>query len=170
MLTKISKLHLSYSTKSCRHTLSPNEKILRHIYFFVAFCDNGDRQREPCTVFSTRSENFRLFSSNLKLSSADCLKLNQSKILSSGKARKKYSCVSGHPTDPTKWPPTEKLYNWYSFQGIWSLSDVRKSHRFMKNHVQIYVPKRPRTYEEHLLILLNSSIPDISSSMLTILA
>ena len=47
MLTKISKLHLSYSTKSCRHTLSPNEKILRHIYFFVAFCDNGDRQREP---------------------------------------------------------------------------------------------------------------------------
>ena len=48
MLTKISKLHLSYSTKSCRHTLSPNEKILRHIYFFVAFCDNGDRQREPC--------------------------------------------------------------------------------------------------------------------------
>ena len=48
MLTKISKLHLSYSTKSCRHTLSPNEKILRHIYFFVTFCDNGDRQREPC--------------------------------------------------------------------------------------------------------------------------
>ena len=48
MLTKISKLHLSYSTKSCRHTLSPNEKILRHIYFFVAFCDNGDRQSEPC--------------------------------------------------------------------------------------------------------------------------
>ena len=48
MLMKISKLHLSYSTKSCRHTLSPNEKILRHIYFFVAFCDNGDRQLEPC--------------------------------------------------------------------------------------------------------------------------
>ena len=49
MLMKISKLNLSYLTKSCRHTLSPNEKILRHIYFFVAFCDNGDRQREPWT-------------------------------------------------------------------------------------------------------------------------
>ena len=44
---KISKFNLSYLTKSCRHALSPNEKILRHIYFFVAFCDNGDRQREP---------------------------------------------------------------------------------------------------------------------------
>ena len=55
MLTKISKLHLSYSTKSCRHALSPNEKILRHIYFFVAFCNNGHRQREPClSEFSTR--------------------------------------------------------------------------------------------------------------------
>ena len=48
MLMKISKFNLSYLTKSCRHALSPNEKILRHIYFFVAFCDNGDRQREPC--------------------------------------------------------------------------------------------------------------------------
>ena len=47
MLMKISKFNLSYLTKSCRHALSPNEKILRHIYFFVAFCDNGDRQREP---------------------------------------------------------------------------------------------------------------------------
>ena len=50
MLMKISKLNLSYLTKSCRHALLPNEKILRHIYFFVAFCDNGDRQREPCYV------------------------------------------------------------------------------------------------------------------------
>ena len=50
MLTKISKLNLSYLTKSCRHTLSPNEKMLRQIYFFVAFCDNGDRQRVPCYV------------------------------------------------------------------------------------------------------------------------
>ena len=48
MLTKISKLKLSYLTKSCRHALSPNEKILRHIYFFVAFCNNGDQQPEPC--------------------------------------------------------------------------------------------------------------------------
>ena len=24
------------------------KKILCHIYFFVAFCDNGDRQRKPC--------------------------------------------------------------------------------------------------------------------------
>ena len=38
----------------------------------------------------------------------------------------------------------------------------------MKNHVQIYIPKCPRTYENHLLNLLESSIPDISSSMLTI--
>ena len=55
MLTKISKLHLSYSTKSCRHALSPNEKILRHIYFFVAFCDNGDRQREPCNASMSKN-------------------------------------------------------------------------------------------------------------------
>ena len=37
MLTKISKLNLSYLTKSCRHTLSPNEKILRQIYFLSHF-------------------------------------------------------------------------------------------------------------------------------------
>ena len=70
MLTKISKLHLSYSTKSCRHTLSPNEKILRHIYFFVAFCDNGDRQREPCcSLFNFRlGHNFLTVKAiNLKL-------------------------------------------------------------------------------------------------------
>ena len=48
MLTNISKLNLSYLTKSCRHALSPIEKILRHIYFFIAFCDNGDRQGKPC--------------------------------------------------------------------------------------------------------------------------
>ena len=48
MLTKISKLNLGYLTKSCRHTLSPNEKMLRQIDFFVAFCDNGKRQRVPC--------------------------------------------------------------------------------------------------------------------------
>ena len=34
LLTKISKLNLSFMTKSCCHTLSPNEKILHHIYFF----------------------------------------------------------------------------------------------------------------------------------------
>ena len=39
---------------------------------------------------------------------------------------------------------------------------------FMKNHVQIFVPKGPRTYEKHLLNLLKSSIPDISTSLLTI--
>ena len=50
MLMKIIKLNLSNLRKSCRHALSPNEKILRHIYFFVAFCDNGDRQRKPCAI------------------------------------------------------------------------------------------------------------------------
>ena len=40
----------------------------------------------------------------------------------------------------------------------------------MKNHVQIYVPKRHRTYEKHLINLLKSSIPDISASTLTILS
>ena len=34
-------------------------------------------------VFSTRLENFLLFSSNLKLASADCFNLDPSKILSS---------------------------------------------------------------------------------------
>ena len=34
MLTKISKLNLSYSTKSCRHALSPIEKNLApHLFF-----------------------------------------------------------------------------------------------------------------------------------------
>ena len=27
--------------------------------------------------------------------------------------KKKNNCVSGHPTDPRKWPPTEKLSNWF---------------------------------------------------------
>ena len=80
MLMKISKFNLSYLTKSCRHALSPNEKILRHIYFFVAFCDNGDRQREPCTVFPACLDNFLPFSSNFKLSSANAFSLEQSKI------------------------------------------------------------------------------------------
>ena len=35
-------------------------------------------------MFSTRLENFLLFSSNLKLSSVKCFNLDQSKILSSG--------------------------------------------------------------------------------------
>ena len=61
MLMKISKFNLSYLTKSCRHALSPNEKILRHIYFFVAFCDNGDRQREPCQIFlRVKNESFQI--------------------------------------------------------------------------------------------------------------
>ena len=34
--------------------------------------------------------------------------------------------------------------------------------------MQIDVPKRPRTYEKHLLNLFESSIPDNSTSMLTI--
>ena len=37
MLTKISKLNLSYLTKSCRHTLSPNEKILPKFIFLSHF-------------------------------------------------------------------------------------------------------------------------------------
>ena len=53
-------------------------------------------------------------------------------------------------------------------QGVQSCRYVHESRRFMKSKVQICVPKRPRTYENHLLNLLKSSIPDISSSMLTI--
>ena len=55
-----------------------------------------------------------------------------------------------------------------STQGVRSRRTVRESRRFMKNHVQIYVTKRPRTYGKHLLNLLKSSIPDISASTLTI--
>ena len=54
-----------------------------------------------------------------------------------------------------------------STQGVRSRRNVRESRRFMKNHVQIYVPKRPRTYEKRLLNLLKSSIPYISASTLT---
>ena len=36
------------------------------------------------------------------------------------------------------------------------------------NHIQIYVQKRPRTYEKHQLNLLKSFIPDISTSTSTI--
>ena len=61
-MMKISKLNLSYLTKSCRHALSPNEKILRHIYFFVAFCDNGDRQREPCEGRNGKKSTFSVLS------------------------------------------------------------------------------------------------------------
>ena len=53
-------------------------------------------------------------------------------------------------------------------QGVRSRRNVRESHRFMKNHIQIYVPKCPRTYKKHLVNLLRSFIPDIS--MLTILS
>ena len=52
-------------------------------------------------------------------------------------------------------------------QGVGSRRNVHESRRFMKNHVQIYVPKRPRTYEKRLLNLLKSSIPYISASTLT---
>ena len=45
--------------------------------------------------------------------------------------------------------------------------NVCESRIFLKNHVQIYVPKCPRTYEK-LLNLLKSSIPDIFTSTLTI--
>ena len=36
-------------------------------------------------------------------------------------------------------------------QGVQSHRNVHESHRFIKNQVQIYVPKRPRMYEKHLL-------------------
>ena len=52
--------------------------------------------------------------------------------------------------------------------GVQSRRNVRESRRFMKNHVQIYVPKCHRTYAKHLLNLLKSSIPDIFTFMLTI--
>ena len=53
-------------------------------------------------------------------------------------------------------------------QGVRSRRNVCESRRFMKSNVQIYIPKRHRTYEKHLLNLLKSSIPDISASTLTI--
>ena len=59
---KISKLNLSNLIKSCGHALSPSEKML---FFFVAFCDNGDRQRKPWD-FSNKS--FKIFSEMAGLS------------------------------------------------------------------------------------------------------
>ena len=53
-------------------------------------------------------------------------------------------------------------------QGVQSRRNVCESRRFMKNCVQIYVPKRPRTYEKHLLNLLEPSISEIFTSTLTI--
>ena len=50
-------------------------------------------------------------------------------------------------------------------EGVRSRSNVRESRRFMKNHVQTFVSKRPRTYEKHLRNLFKSPIPDISTSM-----
>ena len=46
-------------------------------------------------------------------------------------------------------------------QGVLSHRNVRKSRRFMKNHVHIDVSKHLRKYEKHPLDLLKSSIPDI---------
>ena len=54
------------------------------------------------------------------------------------------------------------------FLGVRLRRNVRESRRFMKNQVQIYVPKCPGMYEKHLLNLLQSSIPGISTSTLTI--
>ena len=50
-----------------------------------------------------------------------------------------------------------------SWQGVRSSRNVCELLRFMKNHIQIYVPKCSRMYEKHLLNLLESSIPDIST-------
>ena len=47
------------------------------------------------TVFSTLLDTLLPFSSNLKLSSANSLSLDQSKILSSGNGLKKYSMNGG---------------------------------------------------------------------------
>ena len=49
-----------------------------------------------------------------------------------------------------------------------SRRNVRESCRFMKSHIQIYVPKFLRTFEKHLLNLLKSAILDISTIMWTI--
>ena len=46
------------------------------------------------------------------------------------------------------------------WQGVRSRRNVCELHRFMKNHIHIYVQTRPRSYENHLLNLLKSSIPD----------
>ena len=53
-------------------------------------------------------------------------------------------------------------------QGVQSRRNVRELRRFMKSHVQIYIPKRHRMYEKYLLNLMKSSIPDISARTLTI--
>ena len=53
-------------------------------------------------------------------------------------------------------------------QGVQSCRNVHESRRNMKNHIKIHVPKCPRMYKKHLLYLLKSSIPDISTSTLTI--
>ena len=47
-------------------------------------------------MFSTHLENFLLFSSNLKLSSANCLNLNQSKILLSGNGLNLHCIISNY--------------------------------------------------------------------------
>ena len=60
------------------------------------------------------------------------------------------------------------LFVLFSLQGVQLGRNVSELHRFMKNQIQIYVPKRSRTYEKHLLDLLKSSIPDIFTSTLTI--
>ena len=56
----------------------------------------------------------------------------------------------------------------YNNQGVRSRTNVRESHRLKKNHVQINVPVRPRTYKKRLHNLFKSSVPDISTSTSTI--
>ena len=53
-------------------------------------------------------------------------------------------------------------------KGVQSRKNVHESRKLQKNHVQIYVPIHPRTYEKNLLNLLKSSIQDISTSMSTL--
>ena len=54
MLMKISKSNLSYLTKSCRHALLPNEKILRHIYFLSHFATMAIDSANPGLVIKTQ--------------------------------------------------------------------------------------------------------------------
>ena len=63
----------------------------------------------------------------------------------------------------------EKVCRQQFQEGVRSRRSVRELRRFMKNHIQIYVPKCPRAYEKHL-DLLKSTIPDIFTSILTILS
>ena len=90
MLMKISKFNLSYLTKSCRHALSPNEKILRHIYFLSHFA--------TMAIDSANPESSDLFNSPIH---------HQLSLHSWVKVTENYSCFNPLPNE--KFLDTTKL-------------------------------------------------------------